>query len=690
MKNVKTLCLDSLNLQEDADITTILKDFADTVSNDDCLVIDFGTTVTRLRSDLVTFVASGFELKGSCEVMQADSAVQPTMFLVSNPDNVLIGESLTFTGSDSTTVVYDNSNEALIKIDASARTRLGGSVVCLANFKNTASIGLGIFNERVQEQYNKVKIAGDYNKSGLSSNCVTRRLEIDVTAQDPLAGNKGRKKTRGVSFGRVTETYSIDVMLKYGWSGVFGFAFPGATGNLNIRSYRFGYDANGVAFPHNGSSTQIFKTDTQKNGAVIDANIVMIGDAGRPARFSLEASPGPTNNSAIKAVGEYIRAELAVLENDNGLDNYECYGNKMLPGSDCASVRAGFASSISKSAMKQFVTSAYNLRSPALISQGTMLDDVLVKQEVAIHSGSSTYFRNCSLPANWNFFESIQETPTIISLRDCDLKSAKIEPTSFSNFLFGIEGTVTGLDTSNIPAETIPYWYVDGVSHPKFEGKAVKFPEDNITKIANPAGSIEPLLEVYSVASPTPKRAAYGKLVDIDAERVTGSVVFHNSNTTASLGALAVDLGVSEGRAEVDLEFVQGGAPEAGVSGRFDSEFGMIWARLNVDTQQLLLTIRYHANPPIATKTLPLSYDTRYKLALEIDDKEVRVYVDGALEITEPTTYQSDKTKWGWKTKLGENNDASVGPLIHSWKVCPIKDSSSTNFPAIELERRTL
>ena len=692
----QTVELKWLRLQEDEDITLILKDLA--ANAVDRLSIDFGSKIKRLRCDFLKIDVRDVSMIGTCEIKQSDAAKQPTMIEVSNPDNVHLGESMVFSGSDSPTIIYTDANESLIKIVSSSRARDGGTITSLASFRNTVSTGLGVFSASPETQYGKIKIGGDYYASGLSSNCSTRKLDIDASIQDPRGeADTGttRNKTRKISFGRVTETFSIKVLMRYGWGGVFGFVFPGAVGNVEISSFQFGYDHKGEALPHNGSSYQIFKTDTQLNSAVIDASIVMHADAGRTARFSLEASPGPTNNSSLKVVGDSVAAELGILQND-GVENYECFGNRLLAGSDCGSVRAGFASSISNSIVNTFVTNFYELRSPALVSQGTVLDDVTVKNKVFLHLGSSTYFRNCRLPATWEFKGATQTTPTIISLRNCDFRSAKIAPSSFDNFLFGFEGQVNGLDVSNIPVETIPYWYMDGVAHPKFEGILKKFPDDTITKISNPAFGSDARLKEYSGSKTTPFVPATGKIVGIDRERVTGAVVFPGANTTDTLGCMAVDLGVAEGRSELDVEFVKGGAPEAGISGRFSSEFSMIWARLNVETDELLLTIGYDEAPPTVTVDLPkseygkdLSYNTVYDLALEIDDKEVRVYLDGVLLITRATTYQSDKTKWGYKSIRANGND-SVGPLIHKWSVCAIKNSKSVNAAKIETERRSI
>ena len=692
----KTVELKWLHLLEDEDITLILKDLA--ANAVDRLLIDFGSKTKRLRCDFLKIDVRQLVLTGMCELKQSDKATQPTMIEVLNPDQVHLGESLVFSGSDSPSIIYTDANEALIKIVSNNRVRDGGTITSLASFRNTVSIGLGVFSATPVTQYGKINIGGDYYASGLSSNCSTRRLSIDASIQDPRGeADTGttRNKARKISFGRVTETFSIKVLMRYGWGGVFGFVFPGAVGNLEISSYQFGYDHLGAALPHNGSSYQIFKTDTQQNSAVIDASLVMHADAGRTARFSLEASPGPTNNSSLKAVGDSVAAELGILQND-GIENYECFGNKLLAGSDCASVRAGFASSISNSSVKTFFTNFYELRSPALVSQGTVLDEVTVRDRVYLHLGSSTYFRNCRLPATWNFKGSTQVTPTIISLRNCNLRSTKIAPPSFDNFLLGLEGQVAGLDISNIPVETIPYWYLDGVAHPKLEGISKTFPNDTMTKISNPAFGSDAILKVYTGSTKTPFVPATGRIVGIDRERVTGAVVFPNSNTTSTLGCLAADLGVAEGRSELDLEFIEGGALEAGISGRFSSEFAMIWARLNVETNELMLTIGYEEDRPAVTVNLPkskygkaLSYDTIYDLGLEIDDTEVRVFLDGVQLITRATTYQSDKTKWGYKCIRG-NGKASVGPLVHKWCVRPIKNSSSANAAKIQNERRTI
>jgi len=686
-----------LDLSQDGDVTTLLTNLAANAGDD--LTLDFSAAPDRLYCDFVSFSVENFQMIGECTIKQPDTATQQTVIRIDKPNNVFLGPGITFEGSDDQSRSFTSSNEGIVIINGNARLKTGGAIIVHSNFRNTTSSGIVVLNALVRDEWDLVEIRGDHYDTGITSNCCVNRLIMDVSLADPLGkGDTGSElnKARGISFGRCTGTFDLRIALKYGFSTVFGFVIPDAVGVVEIKAFRYGYAETGAALPHPGSSFQIFKTDTAGDKSALTANVETIDDAGRPLKVSFEASPGPNNNNNMRVVGNSIIAEMSSLQ-DDGVANYQNFGNSLLPGSLCDLATTGFVSLLSGSTVNKLATVSSNILTPSQISQGSIVKNCQVIESVKIEEGASVYFRNCRLPAEWEFLNSatVVKTKTILGFRNCDFRGAEFLPSSFDDFLFGFEGTNFGLDPSNIPPENIPYLHLDGVSHPHNDGDLISANDEIVRKIANPVSGSDGQFRRYSGSS---SNALAGDAVtvisSVDLQYVQGDLTFPTVNTTDRNGAYAADLGVDEGAIEIVFEFINGGSPEAGVSGRFNSDFAQAWARVDIPSSELRLTLGFLLNAPAVTVDLPtsaygaaLAYGATYTLRLEIDDTEFRVYLDGILLITEPSTYNVGETKWAYKSwqKTGDN---AVGPLVKSLTVAPIKNSTSANAATVTAERR--
>ena len=681
------LNLEDLSLTEDADITRLLGSFR----NCENLKVDFGSSLKRLRCDFVEFDLVNVSLFGNCELMQSDRATQPTILQFNKPQNVHIGSGLTFRGSTNESVKLRNSNDCLVRVSSTGRGEVGGQIVSHANYVDSVGKGFGVFLEGSKANaYESIDIVGKFINCGSASNASTRYLKIDVYVTDPYSRAKPgtpSSKVLSTEFGRVISNYSVKIVSKYGGGG-FGFKLDEAVGNVNLTAIRHGYLKDGTPLNRKHAG-QIFKTDTQGPNSHSTIEVIQIDCDNRPYKVSLEASPGPTNKSQMRLDGPSLFAELSVLQND-GKQNYENYGNRLMPGSSCQSVKIGSASRVEGSQVNVLRMLDSDVRVPSIVSTGSVISDTKITGELYVSRGCHVQFADKTfIPKNVTIRG---EGRTVLTFDDCTFQGTKFLPASWDEFFVGLNGGNAGLDTSNIPASSIPYLLLDSVSHPDSEDVIARYGEGAIEKIVNPAGSATGEVIRYSGSKRSP--TSLGRIVNIDKERAIGNLVFPYANTNNGLGSYHSDLGVDEGVCEMQFQFRNGGSEIVGVFGRGVNDLEMLYLYLDFSASTINFRCGNPNSTPYVTAVLetPLSYDTTYKIKLEIHDACAKGYLDDVLLIDDAEAVNAGETHWGYRSRLKDGSvyDNAIGPTIDYLMVRPIADSTSANASEIEKERRTL
>lgn len=684
--------LEHAGLVQDQDITALLSAAASNFAGNE-FRIRLPRSITNLISDVVIFPVGleRFEVfSGNCSISQSAAATSGTMWRVSDPRNVFVQNGIVFKGHVDA-ANFTNESQSVLEIGGWPKTTEGGSIVNHADFIGATANGFSVVQGNTFA-YDKIEVIGNYPDAGINLNTLVNNVTLIAHTSDSVNYLDSQSKSRGVQIGRVVETLNVELNVRYG-GGLFLFALGngvvGPTGNVKINGYELGYQQDGS---EGDVSASLAKVDSLKTGKLA-FDVFCLDSLQRI--LSAEASPGPTTDCSFRYSHARGVLKLTDLE-DDGVDNYECYGNSCLSGTSVSTIETGPASTVEFS-FCEFLHLKTHSNIPTydvfVHSVAVAVNCTTVSKEVLLGNSCLAKFSSCNLP---NVFTTIEpdsrdatSKPSVVSFENCKFQPGSIIENG--DVRVTVSGKNDGLDLSLLDAWKLPYLRLDAAGHPIRDVKDTAETEEStlFETINRPVGwqrNGRALPQRKSGSSVSP-RSSFVQLIDVDPTTCVGGLLFPQINSNAqNLGSYIWDVGESNVVIEAAITLKTGGPSQSGLMARVaGNELSANFAYIDAANG----AVRFQSGQPHQGPTLSVSttidFDTEYVLRMECDGDSIKVFLDGLELISTTSARNQTATSFGIKN-LNAAGLGNLGPTYRYLEIRPLVNSTEI----VEQERRAV